>query len=94
MRDGVTRLLVLPGEHPPPPLGGYILAEEVRNKASQMTEQFLMSNVSTLMSVCCLMLTNSYPVKVLFSSYNVFLQLTVSSVYLVWKKNDKMQLHY
>ncbi|QCE02612.1 proline-, glutamic acid- and leucine-rich protein 1 [Vigna unguiculata] len=64
MRDGVARLLVSPGKHPPPPLGGYILAEEVRNKASQMTEQALMSNVSTLMSVCCLMLKNSYPVKV------------------------------
>jgi len=81
MRDGVARLLVSPGKHPPPPLGGYILAEEVRNKASQMTEQALMSNVSTLMSVCCLMLKNSYPVKVLFSLYNVFLQLTVSSPY-------------
>ncbi|XP_068462072.1 uncharacterized protein [Phaseolus vulgaris] len=64
MRDSVTRLLVLPGKHPPPPLGGYILAKEVRNKASQMTEQSLMSNVSTLMLGCCLMLTNSYPAKV------------------------------
>ncbi|CAJ1950342.1 unnamed protein product [Sphenostylis stenocarpa] len=64
MRDGVSRLLVLPGKHPPPPLGGYILAEEVSNKASRMSEQSLMSNVSTLMFGCCLMLTNSYPVKV------------------------------
>jgi len=71
MRDSVTRLLVLPGKHPPPPLGGYILAEEVRNKASQMTEQSLISNVSALMLGCCLMLTNSYPAKVLFSLYNM-----------------------
>ncbi|RDX76940.1 hypothetical protein CR513_43008, partial [Mucuna pruriens] len=64
MRNDVTRLLVLPGKHPPPPLGGYILAEEVSNKASQTSEQSLMSNVSTLMFGCCEMLTNSYPVKV------------------------------
>ncbi|TKY64039.1 Proline-, glutamic acid- and leucine-rich protein 1 [Spatholobus suberectus] len=64
MRNEVTRLLVLPGKHPPPPLGGYILAEEVSNKASKTSEQSLMSNVSTLMFGCCVMLTNSYPVKV------------------------------
>jgi len=57
------------------------LAEEVRKKASQMTEQSLMSNVSTLMFGCSLMITNSYPVKVLFSLYNVFLQLIVSYEY-------------
>ncbi|XP_014515335.1 proline-, glutamic acid- and leucine-rich protein 1 [Vigna radiata var. radiata] len=85
MRDGVTRLLVLPGEHPPPPLGGYILAEEVRNNASQMTEQSLMSNVSTLMSVCCLMLTNSYPVKV-----NVPVRLLLVLVERVLKVNGSL----
>ena len=37
--------------------------------------------VFTLMLGCCLMLTNSYSAKVLFSLYNVFLQLMVSSVY-------------
>ncbi|KOM29475.1 hypothetical protein LR48_Vigan707s000700 [Vigna angularis] len=85
MRDGVTRLLVLPGKHPPPPLGGYILAEEVRNKGSQMTEQSLMSNVSTLMSVCCLMLTNSYPVKV-----NVPVRLLLVLVERVLKVNGSL----
>ncbi|KAL5160861.1 Proline-, glutamic acid- and leucine-rich protein 1 [Glycine soja] len=64
LRNEVTRLLVLPGKHPPPPLGGYILAEEVLNKASKTSEQSLMSNASRLMFGCCLLLKNSYPVKV------------------------------
>ncbi|KHN15962.1 hypothetical protein glysoja_013178 [Glycine soja] len=64
LRNEVTRLLLLPGKHPPPRLGGYILAEEVRNKASKTSEQSLMSNASRLMFGCCLMLKNSYPVKV------------------------------
>ncbi|KAK7389851.1 hypothetical protein VNO78_25146 [Psophocarpus tetragonolobus] len=64
MRIEVTRLLALPREVLPPPLGGYILAEEVGNKASKTSEQSLMSNASTLMFCCGLMLTNSYPVKV------------------------------
>lgn len=71
LRNEVTRLLVLPGKHPPPPLGGYILAEEVLNKASKTSEQSLMSNASRLMFGCCLMLKNSYPVKVLFSLSNL-----------------------
>ncbi|XP_020226610.1 proline-, glutamic acid- and leucine-rich protein 1 [Cajanus cajan] len=64
MRNMVTRLLFWPGKHPPSPLGGYVLADEVRNKASNTSEQSLMSNVSTLMFGCRMMLTNSYPVKV------------------------------
>ncbi|KAL3008924.1 hypothetical protein AAZX31_07G056900 [Glycine max] len=63
LRNEVTRLLVLPGKHPPPPLGGYILAEKVLNKASKTSEQSLMSNASRLMFGCCLLLKNSYPVK-------------------------------
>ncbi|KAK8464934.1 hypothetical protein PHAVU_010G110700 [Phaseolus vulgaris] len=85
MRDSVTRLLVLPGKHPPPPLGGYILAEEVRNKASQMTEQSLISNVSALMLGCCLMLTNSYPAKV-----NVPVRLLLALVERILKVNGSL----
>ncbi|XP_027336279.1 proline-, glutamic acid- and leucine-rich protein 1 isoform X2 [Abrus precatorius] len=64
IRNEVNRLLVLSGKHPPPTLRGYMLSEEASNKASKRSEQSLMSNVSTLMFGCCLMLTNSYPVKV------------------------------
>ncbi|XP_057454758.1 uncharacterized protein LOC130746223 [Lotus japonicus] len=62
-RNEVSRLLVPPGTHPPPPLGGHILAE-ASNKEAKRSEQSLMSNVSVLMFGCCTMLTNSYPVKV------------------------------
>ncbi|KAK7292775.1 hypothetical protein RJT34_15628 [Clitoria ternatea] len=64
MRNEVARLLVLSGKHPPPLLGGYILAGETSKKAPRRSEQSLMSDVSTLMLVCRMMLTNSYPVKV------------------------------
>lgn len=94
MRKEVIRLLVLPGKQSPPPLGGYVLAEEASNKAIKRSEQLLMSNVSSLMSGCCTMLTNSYPVKVLFSlsnlcSYNC--QFCV--FFLIWEKNDENQCH-
>ncbi|KAL2336139.1 hypothetical protein Fmac_010585 [Flemingia macrophylla] len=75
MQNMVTRLLFWPGKHPPPPLGGYILADDVGNKASNTSEQSLMSNVSTLMYGCCMMLSNSYPVKV-----NVPVRLLLSLV--------------
>ncbi|XP_019460211.1 PREDICTED: proline-, glutamic acid- and leucine-rich protein 1 isoform X1 [Lupinus angustifolius] len=64
MRKVVTGLLVPPGRQPPPPLAGFILAEEVTNKAIKRSEQLLMSNVSALMFGCCTMLTESYPVKI------------------------------
>ncbi|KAI4354075.1 hypothetical protein L6164_002975 [Bauhinia variegata] len=63
-RNEVVRLLVPPGKNPPPPLGNYILDEEASNKATNKTEQSLVSNISTLMLCCCTMLTNSYPVRV------------------------------
>ncbi|KAE9605712.1 hypothetical protein Lal_00024994 [Lupinus albus] len=64
MRKVVIGLLVPPGKQPPPPLGGFTLAEKVSNKAIKRSEQLLMSNVSALMFGCCTMLTDSYPVKI------------------------------
>ena len=69
-RNEIVRLLVLPGKDPPPPLGGYVMAEESSKKAIKRSEQSLLSNVSTLMLCCCTMLTNSIPVKVLFSPFH------------------------
>ncbi|XP_057436225.1 uncharacterized protein LOC130728696 [Lotus japonicus] len=62
-RYEVSRLLVPPGKHPLPPLGGHVLAE-ASNKEAKRSEQSLMSSVSTLMFSCCTMLTSSYPVQV------------------------------
>ncbi|KAI3970679.1 hypothetical protein MKX01_024326 [Papaver californicum] len=57
------RLLVLPGNEPPPPLGGN-LSVQTSNPAEHRSEKLLLSRVSTLMLCCCTMLTNPYPVQV------------------------------
>lgn len=85
MRNAFIRLLVLPGKQPPPPLGGYISTEEANNKETKRSEQSLMSNVSILLPGCCMLLTNTYPVKVLFSllcSYSWFCVFL-----LIWETN-------
>lgn len=92
MRNEFVRLLVLPGKQPPPPLGGHGSTEEAINKATKRSEQSLMSNVSVLMSGCCMMLTNTYPIKVLFSLSNLCF-CSQLCVFLIWEKNHEKQCY-
>ena len=78
MRNEVIRLFTLPRIHPPPPLGGYIMAPK-------RSEEFLMSNVSARMFGCCMMFTNSYPVKV-----NVPVHLLLALVVRILMVNGSM----
>lgn len=59
------RLLVPPGKDPPPPLGGQLMSEGSK-KATNMHPRLLISQVSTLMHCCCMMLSTPYPVQVEF----------------------------
>ncbi|KAK3028729.1 hypothetical protein RJ639_037752, partial [Escallonia herrerae] len=54
------RVLVPPGKEPPPPLGGQTNSD----LATKRPDQYLVSNVSTLMLCCSTMLTSSYPVQI------------------------------
>ncbi|XP_027159423.1 uncharacterized protein LOC113760878 isoform X3 [Coffea eugenioides] len=60
----VVRLLLPPGKDPPPPLGGLTASAKNSDQAMKRPEQVLVSRVSTLMTCCCTMLTDAYPVQV------------------------------
>ncbi|KEH18714.1 hypothetical protein MtrunA17_Chr8g0347521 [Medicago truncatula] len=57
-------LLILPGKQPPPPLGGNVSNEEASSNTTKRSKQSRIYNVPILMSGCCMLLTNTYPVKV------------------------------
>ncbi|XP_059433960.1 uncharacterized protein LOC132167082 isoform X2 [Corylus avellana] len=63
-RNEAVRLLVSAGKDPPPPLGGHTLSGEASDYPTRRSERLLMSNVSSLMLCCSMMLTSSYPVQV------------------------------
>ena len=61
--DEALRVLVPPGNDPPPPLGG--LTMPITSYGStKRPELLLMCNSSTLMNCCSTMLSCSYPVQV------------------------------
>ena len=60
--DEAVRLLVPPGEVPPPSLWGQKLLEDTSDKERKRSK---LCSISIFMLSCCEMLTNSYPVQVL-----------------------------
>jgi hypothetical protein len=83
-------LLILPGKQPPPPLGGNVSNEEVNSNTTKRSKQSRTYNVPILMSGCCMLLTNTYPVKVLFNlSQNVYSYSEFCEFLLIWEKNDE-----
>ncbi|WJX92033.1 hypothetical protein P8452_73731 [Trifolium repens] len=64
IRKEFNGLLIQPGKQPPPPLGGCVSTEEASNNTTKRSKQSRTADVSILMSGCCMMLTNTYPVKV------------------------------
>ncbi|GAU42217.1 hypothetical protein TSUD_351270 [Trifolium subterraneum] len=64
IRKEFNGLLIQPGKQPPSPLGGCVSTEEASNNTTKRSKQSQTVNVSILMSGCCMMLTNTYPVKV------------------------------
>lgn len=61
----VVRLLLPPGKDPPPPLGGPTAPGKISDQAMKRPEQILVSRISTLITCCCTMLTNSYHAQVI-----------------------------
>eukprot|EP00258_Populus_trichocarpa_P050968 XP_024466987.1 proline-, glutamic acid- and leucine-rich protein 1 [Populus trichocarpa] len=59
--DEAVRLLVPPGEVPPPSLWGQKLLEDTSDKERKRSK---LCSISMFMLSCCEMLTNSYPVQV------------------------------
>jgi len=83
-------LLILPGKQPPPPLGGNVSNEEASSDTTKRFKQSRTYNVPILMSGCCMLLTNTYPVKVLFNlSQNVYSYSGLCEFLLIWEKNDE-----